>query len=96
MTLRCGLGQVTSTFSNVVEVVNQRALCARRQHTREGKTVGGPLPDRTRPSARPWTYPERMALAIDTSRPARSRAEQEALVRAVYEADASEQETDWG
>jgi hypothetical protein len=34
-------------------------------------------------------------LSIDTSRPVRSRAEQQALVRAVFEAPAGSQETDW-
>lgn len=34
-------------------------------------------------------------LSIDTSRPVRSRAEQQALVRAVFEARAGTQETDW-
>jgi hypothetical protein len=36
-----------------------------------------------------------VALSIDTSRPARSRAEQLALVRAVFEAPAGEQETNF-
>jgi hypothetical protein len=36
-----------------------------------------------------------VALAIDTSHPARSRADQKALVRAVFEAPPEEQETNW-
>jgi hypothetical protein len=36
-----------------------------------------------------------VALPLDTSRPVRSRADQQALVRAVYEAPAGEQETDF-
>lgn len=41
------------------------------------------------------TYDVRIPLSIDTSRPVRSRAEQQAFVRAVFEAPPGSQETDW-